>query len=461
MTGKRPIVVVSNRGPVTFELADTGRPEPRRGAGGLVSGLGPLVTGTDTVWIAAAMSAGDRVVARGGAVVDAAGFRVRLLDLDPSTFAIHYDQVCNSALWFAHHGLFSPVTTPAWPPGWVDDVWSAYRRINDDFAAAVIATAPAGAVVLVQDYHLCLLAEPVRAARPDVAIVHFSHTPFAPPAWLRMLPDRVRLDLLAGLTAHDACGFHTDRWADDFAASVRDGGLDAPRTFVAPLGPDPGDLARTLASPACRSIAADLDVAIGDRAFLVRVDRLELSKNVARGFDAYAALLADRPDLRERVVFGAYLYPSRAGVAEYDQYRQLVEERVAAVNGRFGTASWTPIVYDAHDDYPRSIAALARADVVLVNPIRDGLNLVAKEAILVNERDGQLVLSPEAGAWEELGRHAWRAHPFDVAATAAALAAAIDVPAPERARRHLGLREGALASSPTTWLAAQLAAAGA
>ncbi len=207
--------------------------------------------------------------------------------------------------------------------------------------------------------------------------------------------------------------------------------MAAPPTFVAPLGPDPADLAATIGSEACRTAAAELDAEVGDRAFLVRVDRIELSKNVLRGFDAYEALLAADPDRHGTVVFGAYVYPSRAGVAAYDRYRAAVEAKVDEINARFGTDDWTPVLYDPHDDYPRSMAALARADVVLVNPIRDGLNLVAKEAVVVNERHGQLVLSPEAGAWDELGELAWRADPFDVGATAAmadALDAALDAP---------------------------------
>jgi trehalose 6-phosphate synthase len=182
---------------------------------------------------------------------------------------------------------------------------------------------------------------------------------------------------------------------------------------------------------------------------------------VLRGFEAYEALLEARVDLRGRVVFGAFVYPSRQGVAAYDRYARAVAERVEAINHRFGTDDWTPIHYDAADDYPRSVAALARADVILVNPIRDGLNLVASEGILLNQRDGQLVLSPEAGSWDLLGAAgAWRADPFDVGATARALASALDAPADERASRAASLRVAAARRDPAAWLADQVAAAG-
>ena len=455
----RPIVIVSNRGPVSYRFDDeSGEPVPRRGAGGLVSGLAPLVRGTSTAWIAAAITDADRAAA-GHGLTDAEGFRVRVLAVDPDDFAASYDTVSNEALWFAHHGLFDPVYAPAWPSGWVEGPWAAYRRVNEAFADAVVADAPERAVVLVQDYHLCLVAQHVRDRRPDLRLVHFSHTPFAPPPWLAMLPAVVRREVTEGMAAHHACGFHTDRWAADFTSSCAAEGVAAPSVFVAPLGPDPDDLAATIHSTACAQASAALEELIGDRAFIARVDRIELSKNVLRGFDAFAALLEAEPERHGRVVFGAYVYPSRTGVAAYDRYGDEVARRVSEINERFSADGWQPIVYDSRDDYPRSMAALARADVVLVNPIRDGLNLVAKEAMVVNRRDAQLVLSPEAGAWEELHEGAWRAEPFDVGATARALADALDAPAEERARRSSLLRTAALASSPSTWLAANLSAA--
>lgn len=457
----RPIVIVSNRGPVTFQVdpdAASGV-AARRGAGGLVSGLGPLVTGTDTIWIAAAMSDGDRVVAARG-VTEAEGYRVRLVDIEPTVFTDYYDRVCNEALWFAHHGLFDPVYEPAWPPGWVDGPWAAYRAVNEQFAAAIVADAPEGAAVLVQDYHLCLVAPAVRAARPDLRLVHFSHTPFAPPAWLRMLPDAVRTELLDGLLAHDACGFHSDRWRQDYLASCADAGREPNATAVSPLAPDPADLRRTATSEAAARARADLETLVGDAAFVVRVDRIELSKNVLRGFQAYEALLEAEPERYGRVVFGAFCYPSRLGVPAYDRYAKAVIAKVDEINARFGTDTWTPIHYDPTDDYPRSIAALQRADVVVVNPIRDGLNLVAMEAVLLSERDAQLVLSPEAGAWAALGdQGAWPADPYDLGATARALAGALDADPVERKQRAASLHAAVSARTPADWLADQLAAA--
>ncbi|MCB0976434.1 MAG: trehalose-6-phosphate synthase [Acidimicrobiales bacterium] len=458
MAPHRPLVIVSNRGPVTFEVDADGQPVPRRGAGGLVSGLAPLVRGSEAVWIATALSEGDRRVARSG-LTNADGFRVRLLDFDPGDLAAFYDEVCNYALWFTHHGLFDNVYEPGWPAGWVDGPWAAYRRVNEAFADAVARDAPADAVVLVQDYHLCLVAAALGDRRPDLHLVHFSHTPFATADMLAVLPAAVRDELLQGLAAFDACGFHTARWAADFDSCLAVAGMPEYATFVSPLGPDPDELAATLTREESKAAFAELDGLVGDRSFVVRVDRIELSKNLLRGFLAFETLLDSDPARRGRAVMGAFVYPSRTGVPGYERYRRAVEECVERINGRFATPEWTPILWDDSDDFPRSIAALARADAVLVNPIRDGLNLVAKEAVLVNERDAQLVLSPGAGAWAELGGYSWSADPFDVGATASALAAALDASPDERAERHRALSAIVSAHNPRTWLADQLTAA--
>lgn len=453
-------MIASNRGPVSFRRDESGELVARRGAGGLVSGLGPLVAGTDATWVAAAMTDGDRAAARRG-VVDAEGFRAQLIDVDAETYRLAYDVVSNQALWFVHHGLYDLAFEPAFDRGFAD-AWQAYRDVNAAFADAVAGAAPQHAVVLVQDYHLSLLGRDLATRRPDLATVHFAHTPFATPTWLRVLPSAVVDDLLTGLAAHTAVGFHTGRWAADFRACCREmlGGRE-PATFVSPLPADPDDVGRAAATPACDAALAAIDEQVGDRLVVARVDRIELSKNIQRGFLAFDDLLARYPDWRGRVTFVASVYPSRTGVPAYHRYHRAVEDTVAAVNERWGTGDWTPVVYDTRDDYPGSVAVLRRADVLLVNPIRDGLNLVAKEGAIVNERDGLLCLSPEAGVWSELAEAALAVHPYDVAGTADVLDRALRMPAGERAARAARLRALATARRPQDWLAEQLAAAGA
>jgi trehalose 6-phosphate synthase len=454
---QRPVVIVSNRGPLSFSLGADGDLVARRGAGGLVSGLAPLVTDTDAVWIAAAISDGDREAASRG-VVAAEGFRVRLLSIDPDVYRAAYDVVCNATLWFLHHNLYELARRPRFDTLF-RDAWESYREVNRAFADVIAESAPEGAAVLVQDYHLALVALFLADRRPDLRLVHFSHTPFANPDSWRVLPLDLGRELLAGMAAHHACGFHSPRWADCFRACCAEQLGQEPTTFVAPLAPDAADIGRVAAGDACAAALAELDASVGDRALLVRVDRIELSKNILRGFQAFDDLLERYPEWRERVVFGAFVYPSREGLPEYLAYRQEVEATVRRINERWATPGWTPILFDPSDDFPRSVAALRRADVFLINPIRDGLNLVAEEGPLVNERDAILLLSPEAGVWDQLVGAARPVHPYDISGTADALVAALTATPEERAIEAGELRRRAAARTPEDWLADQLAAA--
>ena len=452
-----PVVIVSNRGPVSFRRREDGSLEARRGAGGLVSGLGPLVTGTDALWIAAAISDDDRAAAGQGPVA-AEGFNARLLDIDPDTYRQAYDVICNATLWFIHHGLFDLARRPRIDRRW-REAWDAYRVVNQGFADAVAADAPEGAVVLVQDYHLCLLGPALAEARPDLRTVHFSHTPFATPNLLRVLPTDVRRELLHGMAGHTACGFHTARWAVAFEACCRDEIGSVPRTFVSPLSSDHADLQSVAASDACAAALAELDMQVGDRQLVLRVDRIELSKNLLRGFWALDDLLTHHPEWRGRITFGAFVYPSREGLPEYLAYRQEVENAVQAINQKWATDDWLPVLFDPTDHFPRSVAALRRFDVLLVNPISDGLNLVAKEGALLNERSGVIALSTEAGAFAELEGAVLRVDPYDVSGTAEVLHTALTMGAEERTALAEEAHQRVAARSPAHWLAEQLAAA--
>lgn len=449
-------MVVSNRGPVSFSRAPDGTLSPRRGAGGLVSSLAPLIENTGAEWIAAAISDDDRAAARG--IVDAEGFRLVMLALDPDDYRMAYDVVSNATLWFLHHGLFDLPRRPRFDRRW-REAWDGYRRVNAAFADAIVETAAHGAVVLVQDYHLALVATHVRDRRPDLRMVHFTHTPFCGPNSIRVLPEYAAEELLRGMAAYDACGFHATRWARAFAACCNEVLGRAPRTYVSPIAPDEPDLRGVAGGGAAAAAGLDLDTRIGDRKLILRVDRIELSKNLLRGFLAFDDLLRHHPQWRERVVFFAFVYPSRVDLAEYQSYRREVEGLVGRINAEWGTAGWTPILLDTEDDFPRSVAALSRYDVLLVNPVKDGLNLVAKEGPLLNERDGVLVLSREAGAWEELHDVAVGINPFDVSATADALHDALSMDGETRRLRAAALRLKAGARTPRDWLDEQLRAA--
>ncbi|MGH9102302.1 MAG: alpha,alpha-trehalose-phosphate synthase (UDP-forming) [Acidimicrobiales bacterium] len=451
------LVLVSNRGPLSWSRAGDGSLVARRGGGGLVSGLVPLVQGTETIWIAAAMTEADREAAGQGRV-EAEGLRAELLDIDPATYRMAYDVVSNATLWFLYHGLFDLGRRPLFDRHW-RTAWDAYRRVNDSFAQATADLAPPGATVLVQDYHLALVADRLAERRPDLRTVHFSHTPFPEPSGLSVLPDDVSGELLAGMTAHGACGFHGRRWADAFSACCAERLGLSPVTFVAPLGPDAQDLERVAAEEATQEAARSLERQVGERRMILRVDRIEPSKNILRGLLAYDALLKGHPELVGEVVLVALVYPSRERLAEYQAYRAEVETLAADLNRVWSRGDRRAVLLETEDDFPRSVAALGRYDVLLVNPVRDGLNLVAKEGPLLNRRNGVLALSREAGSWEELSEAALEVNPFDVEGTACQLARALSMAGGERAERAATLARLARRRHPRVWLDDQLAAA--
>lgn len=450
------LVVASNRGPLSFRFDDTGQPVPGATAGGLAGSLRDLLVGTGSTWVACAMTDADRAAAAAGLQREE-GLRIVTVEPDADRYAMAYDVVSNATLWFVHHHLYDLARRPRFERRW-HEAWDAYRELNRSIADEVVEHAVDGDTALVQDYHLSLVPAMVRAVRPDVAVVHFSHTPFADPGLLRVLPDGVGQELLQGLAASRACGFHTRRWADAFVACCVDQGVEPPATVVTPLAPDAAKLADRARSDACRSAAARLAALVGDRRLVVRVDRMELSKNLVRGFWALDELLEEHPEHRGAVVMLALAYASRQGLPEYLAYRSEVEQVAAVVNERWGTADWQPVLLDIADDPDRSFAALTMADVLLVNPIRDGLNLVAKEGPLVNDRDGVLVLSREAGAWDELHDAALGINPYDITETAAALHQALGMAPGERAERATSLRARVAAHTPRQWLDDQLAA---
>ncbi|MEU1291095.1 trehalose-6-phosphate synthase [Streptomyces sp. NPDC005840] len=448
------VLVASNRGPVSYDVQSDGTLAARRGGGGLVSGLSAIGPDAGALWVCAALSDGDREAVRRGVGEDG----VRMLDIPAEVYADAYNGVANSVLWFVHHMLYQTPVEPVFDAEFRRR-WASYESYNRAFAEALAEEAAPGAAVLVQDYHLSLVPGLLRALRPDLRIGHFSHTPWAPPEYFRMLPDDIAAQVLRGMLGADRLGFLTERWAAAFRACCEDrvGGLGTTRTGVHGLGAD-GEFLRRRSHEADveeRIVALREEVGAGRRT-VVRVDRTELSKNIVRGLLAYRQLLDDRPEWRERVVHVAFAYPSRQDLAVYREYTAEVQRVAEEINERYGTASWTPVVLHVKDDFARSLAAYRIADVALVNPIRDGMNLVAKEVPLVSDEGCALVLSREAGAFEELGEDAIAVNPYDVSATADALHEALSMPAGERAERAKRLSAAATALPPSRWFLDQL-----
>jgi trehalose 6-phosphate synthase len=459
MTGS---IVVSNRGPLTFRAGNDGALVPARAAGGLASSLHRLLAGTGTTWASVTMGAADReAVAQG--LMHEDGLDLVPVHIDDETYRQAYDVVANTTLWYCHHHLFDLPHRPRFDRYW-RAAWEGYRAYNRAMADVIVARAGEGDAVFVQDYHFSLLGRMLAEARPDLRTVHFLHTPFAAPAMLGVLPDDVVAELLDGMAGYVTCGFHCHQWEANFVSCYAAAGRESPPTFVAPLGPDAGVLEEEAASPACADAVEALRAEVGGRRIITRTDRMEPSKNIVRGMLAFEELLIAHPEWRGQVVHVAQAYPSRQGLAEYLAYAADVEHTAARINHAFGdrAAGWMPIVLSVKDDWIRSLAALTLSDVLLVNPVRDGLNLVAKEGPLLNASDGVLVLSRQAGAWEELaldGGGALGINPFDVAGTADALHAALTMDTAERSARASALRAVVRGRNAADWWADQRAAA--
>ena len=478
------VLVASNRGPVSFSFAADGSLAARRGGGGLVSGLTPglaaVAADGGVLWLCAALSDADRAAARLGERARGAPGEapVRMLDIPQDTFAAAYNGIANSVLWFVHHLLFDTPVKPRFDAAFRRD-WAAYVAYNQAFADALAEESATRTRVLVQDYHLALAPRMLRDQRPGTRIAHFEHTPWAPPDYYRMLPDDVAAAILDGMLGADHLGFHSERWAAAFldccaavlgaeGARVSRGGTGGEVSYrgrvtgvaAHPLGVDAGALRARGQEADVRTAAGAWSAATAGRQVIVRVDRTELSKNVVRGLAAYRELLVTRPQWRGQVVHLALAYPSRSGLAEYRAYTERVHELAREINAEFGTDDWDPLILDLKDDYPRSVAACELADVLLVNPIRDGMNLVAQEGPILSQRGCALVLSREAGAAALIGDSALLVNPYDVTATAEALHAGLSMAAGERQRRSAAIVAAASAQAPQRWLADQLAALG-
>jgi len=468
----RSLVVASNRGPVTLVPDESGNVTERRGVGGLVTAVGDALRGRDGTWIAAPMSDADRARATerdpnvrlrtpGGEIL-----RVRFIDVEQELYDPYYNDFSNRVLWFLHHYLWDPVRPPAFGRR-ETDAWDAYQAVNRRFADMLASEAGEDALALPHDYHLSLVPGMLRRSRGELPIGLFWHIPFCRAGQLSVIGQWGGW-LLEGMLGADVVGFHTKRWANNFAdccravlgAQVRNGIVKfngrSTRVGVYPLGVDQPGLRAEAERPEVAAAVKDINEIAGDRKLIVRVDRTELSKNILRGLIAYGAMLERRRDLHGRVVHLVMLTPSREDVLEYREYMAACEARAHQINDRFGTATWQPIVLEISDDFARSLAAYRRYDVLVVNPVYDGMNLVAKEGPLLNERDGVLVLSTNAGAAAELGPGALLVDPYNQRRTSLALEAAVDMPAEERRRRGQILRELAPGMSPSRWLEAQI-----
>ena len=470
-----PTVVVSNRGPVTLSRGEDGTREYSRGAGGLVTALNAVVRrGEGVVWIASARSDEDAALAKESAPYEVEDLRVVFVEHADATYDLMYNTLANPLLWFVQHGLYDLPRSPrlgddtreAWEDGYVP--------VNRNFARAVAETVGDGPAptILLHDYQLYMtplfVREELGERAADAFVSLFVHIPWPEPDLWGVLPHYIRSGILESLLSADVVAFHTRGYARNFmdtavrvlgaeadveSGTVRYGGREVwVRAY--PISIDPAEFEELASSEAVLEQEEFVKNLPGQ--LLLRVDRTDLSKNVVRGFEAYGRMLERHPEMKGNVTFLAQLQPSRGDIPEYAAYMEAVGRTAEEVNGKHGTDGWTPIQLFMMDNFPRSVAAYKNYDVLLVNAVRDGMNLVAKEAAVVNEKDGVLVLSEYAGAHEELGEHALTVNPYDLDEQADAIHRALTMPEDERKERAGALREAVMANTIEDWVEAQL-----
>ena len=477
--GQKPLIVIaSNRGPYAFKYSKDGSFSSTRGSGGLVTALGALAERHEVLWVASALSKDDRkwAEAQGDKPQDVEGVSLRLAVPAPKRYDQYYNEIANPLLWFVQHQLWDIPRTPSIGR----DTWKAwhngYVAINKLFAET-IADSVRGedrpVFIFPQDYHLYLVPHFLREILGySVQIQPFIHIPWpGPDAW-RILPQEMRLAIFSSLLSADRVGFQTKTDAFNFVQCCRifvpDAHSHGSRESVTyqdrkvgacayPISIDVEKLENIVEEPQTRLLKGQLINLIGDRKLILRVDRVEPSKNILRGLQAYRALLENHPKHRGKVQMLALLVPSRMEVFEYQDYLQQIMAAAGMINAEYSDEYWEPARIWVGENYYRAMAALQLYDVLLVNPIADGMNLVAKEGALVNQRDGVLLLSEQAGAYHELGDHALVVSPFDIHSTAEAMHEALEMSADVRHTRAEALRKQVRQAGIKTWFYDQVA----
>jgi trehalose 6-phosphate synthase len=423
-----PLLIVTNRGPLVVDRA-SGTLVPA--GGGVASGFLGLVTHEgapgqeelpESRWCFPISSPAELEAHRQGAY-ERWSSRLRPIPVDPRDHQLAYGRIANEFLWYLVHGLFDAAFEPLYDQGF-HDALEAYRRFNRSIAHAIAHEVGAGEAVLVNDYHLLLVPGLLRRQGFGGRIGLFLHTPWATEEEWRVVPAPLAREIATSVADADVVGVHAARWAARLVATLAPH-LDPRCVVVAPLPLDAARLRADAAAPEVAEERARLEALTGGLPTIGRVDRLEPSKNLLRGVLAIDALLAREPALRGGIRALVCSYPSREGLRKYAAIRPALEELVAATNDRWRRPGWEPIHLEIEDRPFRSLALYQLLQVGLINPLRDGLNLVALEASLLARDRAGVVLSSEAGVAEHVGDAVELVAPFDVEGTADALARAL------------------------------------
>jgi trehalose 6-phosphate synthase len=477
------LIMATNRGPVDYYVSQDQKLKHRRGAGGMVTALVDAGNRMDVTWVAMAMTEGDRIALKdaqqnnGGVLASpwpGQKMNLRYVAISKSAYRKHYEGISNQVLWFLQHYLYNPNEDTAVarriPDAWNNGYYVANRAIADAVITEV-EREESTAVVMMHDYHLYLAPAMIRKDLPHVTMQHFIHIPWPDVRCWHFLPSNITHAIYAGLVGNDILGFQTERDARNF--------LEGARTLLEGAVVDfeegaiwwQGRRIHVHSYPISISVASERRViqsAAGKRAgemilpllegkkVIMRVDRIEPTKNILRGFQAYGQLLDEHPELRGEVIFLAFLVPSRQTLLKYQRHNTDVLKLIDEINQRHGTDDWLPIHAFCGNDRTRALAAMQYYDVLLVNPIIDGMNLVAKEGPVVNRRNGVLVLSRTAGAFQQLGKASIPTSPTDVNETSEALYKALTLPDDERGAKARLACQVVERNDLNTWLNRQI-----
>ena len=476
---QRPLILVSNRGPVEHQMSGDGWPEARRGSGSVVTAFNSLAQKFEFTWVASAMGEGDRVVSENGqgphikSPLPGHEINLRYVVTPRRVYHKYYNILCNPLLWFLQHYMWNPPYNPNVDAA-VHDAWeSGYIPVNQAFANAVISEAQAleqAPIVIGHDYHLYLMPEFVRKEVPEAVIQHFVHIPWPTPQYWHMIPDYIIRRICESLCTTDLLGFQTIGdvrcFLDTVEEFVPDVTVDRTSHTVArngrttsvkvyPISINVEEVQRIANTPRALDYENRLSADTGD-VTIVRIDRAEPNKNIVRGFRAYELMLTRYPELKGKVKFLAFLVPSRTHIRQYQRYMDEIQQVIQQINNNHGTADWQPIVPFIENNYTQAIAGMKLYDVLLVNTIIEGMNLVAKEGPVVNNRDGVLVLSHSSGVYQQLSDGAISVSPTDIEGTMEALHQAITMSAEDRKARAARMLNSVCREDINHWLYQQM-----
>ncbi|MEX2598943.1 MAG: trehalose-6-phosphate synthase [Dehalococcoidia bacterium] len=481
LLSRQRLILASNRGPMEYHVnqSNNGELQARRGSGGVVTALSGLTNYVDFTWIASAMGEGDRRMAEannGKAVrspLPGQQVSVRFVATPRRAYHKYYNIICNPLLWFIQHYMWSSPYTPR-VDSVVYDAWeTGYVQVNREFADAIIDEARESTLrplVMVHDYQLYLVPRMVREELPDARIHLFVHIPWPASSYWELLPAMIRTAICDSLCHADIVGFQAPRdvrafleccnaFLEDATVNYREQSVTykGHETFARcyPISIDVEEVRQIATSPRAADYEERLKPLLGEQT-IVRVDRAEPSKNIVRGFNAYEILLERHPELHRKVQFLAFLVPSRTHIRQYQRYVDEIDTAVKHVNERFGTDDWKPVHVFYENNYIQAIAGMRLYDVLLVNSVIDGMNLVAKEGPVVNTKNGALILSESAGAFSQLKVGALAVAPADIEGTARALYQALTMTPQERAERARSIAESIEREDITNWLYRQL-----